>query len=355
MSKGNGQAAKAPLVSLDLSFDGGHPDPDRFKHDYSCPERPDPNSHAPKNPDKNTVGGLISEGNRRYAAFIRDCKAAASHGQCSVQENHHRVFLTEHEVGSDPDHQTPYAAVFSCIDSRVPAELVTGQSANDMFAVRTAGNVLLPVIETTKVGKPAPNSAGGEARSSLEYILLNYSVGAPTGHKTLSAVLVLGHTKCGAIAAAYDVVTKPEPAPTPSLAALVEALRPRVEMVVKKYPKETPDRQKDIISHVNSVLTAFELKALASRLGVDTDLGIFFGTYHVSNFAIVATDLPGHRPQRVPELLAQKRMAKKMTDMAEALTWREGAARPEVTSVLDRGLRQAILEDAFEFAQLGDQ
>ena len=44
------------------------------------------------------------------------------------------------EAGATPAH-TPFAAVLGCPDARVPAELVLGRAAGDLFVVRVAGNV----------------------------------------------------------------------------------------------------------------------------------------------------------------------------------------------------------------------
>ena len=72
--------------------------------------------------------------------------------------------------------QTPFAAILSCADSRVPAELIFDQTIGHVFVVRVAGNVLTP-----------------EVIGSLEY-------GAVVlGAKVL---LVLGHASCGAVKAA---------------------------------------------------------------------------------------------------------------------------------------------------------
>lgn len=38
--------------------------------------------------------------------------------------------------------QTPFAAVLSCADARVPSELIFGQATNEIFVVRVAGNIL---------------------------------------------------------------------------------------------------------------------------------------------------------------------------------------------------------------------
>lgn len=71
--------------------------------------------------------------------------------------------------------QSPFAAILSCADSRVPPELLFDQGFGDLFVVRVAGNV-----------------AGTEEVASLEYAV------GPLG---ASVLMVLGHTSCGAVSA----------------------------------------------------------------------------------------------------------------------------------------------------------
>ena len=73
------------------------------------------------------------------------------------------------------EHQEPFAAVLSCADSRVPVELVFDQSIGHLFVVRVAGNIATP-----------------DTIASLEY-------GAAV--LGLKAILVMGHTNCGAVKA----------------------------------------------------------------------------------------------------------------------------------------------------------
>jgi carbonic anhydrase len=73
------------------------------------------------------------------------------------------------------EHQEPFAAVLSCADSRVPVELVFDQSIGHVFVARVAGNIATP-----------------DTIASLEY-------GAAV--LGLKAILVLGHTNCGAVKA----------------------------------------------------------------------------------------------------------------------------------------------------------
>jgi carbonic anhydrase len=76
--------------------------------------------------------------------------------------------------------QSPFAAVLGCIDSRVPPELVFDQRIGDIFCARVAGNC----IDTDILG-------------SLEYA---------TKVAGARAIVVLGHSNCGAIKSAVDGV-----------------------------------------------------------------------------------------------------------------------------------------------------
>jgi carbonic anhydrase len=74
--------------------------------------------------------------------------------------------------------QQPEAAVLSCSDSRVPAEIIFDQSLGDLFVVRTAGLVLDP----TSIG-------------SLEYAV---------AHLRVPLLVIKGHEGCGAVTAAVE-------------------------------------------------------------------------------------------------------------------------------------------------------
>jgi carbonic anhydrase len=95
-------------------------------------------------------------------------------------------------------HQEPFAAVLSCADSRVPAEIVFDQTIGRLFITRVAGNVVTPEI----IG-------------SLEY------GAAELGTK---AILVMGHASCGAVKAAM----KGEPVPG-QISSLFPHIQPAVD------------------------------------------------------------------------------------------------------------------------------
>lgn len=88
--------------------------------------------------------------------------------------------------------QTPFAALLSCVDSRVPPELLFDQGIGDLFIARVAGNSVVPILEDS----------------------LNY------GTKYLGALVlfVLGHSSCGAAEAATESYIRNPSHPTPDFA-----------------------------------------------------------------------------------------------------------------------------------------
>jgi carbonic anhydrase len=97
------------------------------------------------------------------------------------------------------DHQSPFAVVLSCSDSRVLPEVVFDRGVGDLFVIRVAGNVLDDFV----VG-------------SIQY--------AVQVKKYAKLIVVLGHQHCGAVEAAVDGTQLPD-----TLALLVKALQPAVD------------------------------------------------------------------------------------------------------------------------------
>lgn len=92
--------------------------------------------------------------------------------------------------------QHPFAAILSCIDSRASAELIFDQGLGDIFSIRIAGNIL-----------------NEDILGSMEFAC------KVAGAK---AIVVLGHSKCGAVKGACDDVKMG------NLTALLEKLKPAV-------------------------------------------------------------------------------------------------------------------------------
>ena len=101
------------------------------------------------------------------------------------------------QVNETSDGQHPFAVILSCIDSRTSAELIFDQGLGDVFSVRIAGNI-----------------QNADILGSMEFSC-----------KVAGArvVVVLGHTKCGAVKGACDNVKMG------NLTTLLEKLKPAVD------------------------------------------------------------------------------------------------------------------------------
>lgn len=99
--------------------------------------------------------------------------------------------------------QAPFAAVLSCADSRVPVEILFDQGFGDMFVCRAAGNIVTP-----------------EMLASLEFGTL--VLGAP-------ALLVLGHSSCGAVKATVAGEAVPG-----QISTLYQHIQPAVDRVASQ-------------------------------------------------------------------------------------------------------------------------
>ena len=130
---------------------------------------------------------LLRDGNRRFAADVRSHDALAS-----------RARRIELAAG-----QAPFAAILGCSDSRVPVEIVFDQGLGDLFVIRVAGNIV------------APSQIG-----SVEFAAEQFGT---------RLVVVLGHSRCGAIEATLEQLQRPKENQSRNLHAIVDLVRPSVE------------------------------------------------------------------------------------------------------------------------------
>lgn len=100
--------------------------------------------------------------------------------------------------------QKPSAVILTCMDSRVPPEIIFDQTLGDIFAVRVAGNVLDPLT----IG-------------SIEFVVQHFDT---------PLVVVLGHERCGALTAAIENSTKP----AGHSGVILKALEPAVNRARKE-------------------------------------------------------------------------------------------------------------------------
>ena len=150
------------------------------------PVRPAPTALPAVTNGEEALQRLVA-GNQRYAL------------NKSIPQNESEYRRIEVAAG-----QHPFAMIFSCVDSRVPPELVFDEGLGDLFVIRTAGQV----IDNAVLG-------------SLEFGIAE--LGIPL-------LMVLGHEKCGAVKATLETLEANATAPA-EINYLVEAIRPAVEMV----------------------------------------------------------------------------------------------------------------------------
>lgn len=167
---------------------------------------------------------ILREGNRRFYTGNRLSRDLGS-----------QVYATAGE-------QNPMAAVLSCIDSRVPAELVLDLGIGDILSVRVAGNVI-----------------GNKSLGSIEY-------GVAVARVKL--VVVLGHTRCGAIDSTLELLggndNNTEPLTGCShLNSIVEEVEPCVDKdLCSKMGEMTVDEQEafgDEVARKNVIRSVQEI------------------------------------------------------------------------------------------------
>lgn len=193
------------------------------------------------------------DGNRRYA------------GGNPVRPN--QTALRRAEVATT---QNPFAVVVGCSDSRVPVEVIFDVGVGDLFVVRTAGNVIEDVCI-----------------ASVEYAIAVLNV---------KLVMVMGHKRCGAVAAAVDATLKeeegsqrptgdaPDDGPRRSfIEGLVAKIQPAVDRVlhapgdlIDNAVKANVDimvrRMRNRSTIINDAITANNLMVVGSVYNLDSGL-----------------------------------------------------------------------------------
>ncbi len=103
--------------------------------------------------------------------------------------------------------QEPFAIVLGCSDSRVPTEIVFDQGLGDLFVIRVAGNV----AASSQIG-------------SIEFAAVGFGT---------RLVVVLGHSRCGAVEATVDTLRRPPEDPSWYPRSIVDRIRPSVEALLE--------------------------------------------------------------------------------------------------------------------------
>jgi carbonic anhydrase len=128
----------------------------------------------------------LRDGNARFVANVRGIGP----------------LLTQERRAALANFQEPHAIILGCSDSRVPAEIIFDQGLGDLFVIRVAGNIVAPSL----VG-------------SVEFAAERFGT---------RLVVVLGHSRCGAILATLEQLQRPAENQSRNLRSIVDRVRPHV-------------------------------------------------------------------------------------------------------------------------------
>lgn len=185
---------------------------------------------------------LLKEGNKR---FVNNLKV-------------NRNLLQQANETSDGQH--PFAVILSCIDSRTSAELIFDQGLGDIFSVRIAGNII-----------------NEDILGSMEF-----------GCKVAGAkiIIVLGHTKCGAVIGACDHVEMG------NLTTLLTKIRPAVDD--ETQTKENRNSKNSVfVENVATINVKRTVKSIMERSTIlkemiqSGQIGIAGGTHDITTGEVV--------------------------------------------------------------------
>jgi len=180
---------------------------------------------------------LLKDGNKR---FVNNLKV-------------NRNLLQQANETSDGQH--PFAVILSCIDSRTSAELIFDQGLGDVFSVRIAGNIV-----------------NEDILGSMEFAC------KVAGSKI---IVVLGHTKCGAVKGACDHVEMG------NLTALLTKIRPAVDDETTTRDNRNSENAEFVenVAAINvkrTVRAIMERSTILKEMILNGEIGIAGGTHDIS-------------------------------------------------------------------------
>jgi carbonic anhydrase len=180
---------------------------------------------------------LLKEGNQRFVSNLKI----------------NRNLLQQANETSEGQH--PFAVILSCIDSRTSAELIFDQGLGDIFSVRIAGNII------------------------NEDILGSMEFGCKVAGSKI--IVVLGHTKCGAVKGACDHVEMG------NLTALLTKIRPAVDDETETKENRTSGNAAFVenVSTINvkrTVRSIMERSPILKEMIEGGEIGIVGGSHDIT-------------------------------------------------------------------------
>lgn len=186
----------------------------------------------PEKKEKDAIK-ILKEGNRRYT------QGKSIHPR---QTSRRRKELSKG--------QKPFAVIVGCSDSRVPPEIIFDQGIGDLFVIRVAGNIVDDV-----------------ALGSIEYAVEHLGTGL---------VVVLGHSKCGAVSATVQGGEAHG-----HIGSIVETIKPSVEKAKKQKGDILNNSIKNNVEAVvKSIKTA---KPIITRLIKENKLKVVGAYYDIDS------------------------------------------------------------------------
>lgn len=188
---------------------------------------------------------ILKEGNQR---FVNNLKA-------------NRNLLQQ--VNETCNGQFPFATILSCIDSRISAELIFDQGLGDIFSIRIAGNV-----------------SNKDILGSMEFA---------TKLAGSKVIVVLGHTRCGAITGACQQVK------LGNLTSLLDKIQPAIEQEKSIKENRTGDNPEFVrnVTEINVHLTIETIRReseIIAEMEKNEEIRILGGLYDVETGSVTFYD-----------------------------------------------------------------
>ena len=161
------------------------------------------------------------------------------------------------QLNETSDGQYPFAVILSCMDSRTSAELVFDQGLGEIFSVRIAGNVV-----------------NEDILGSIEFAC------KVVGSKL---IVVLGHSKCGAISGACEGVEMG------NLTGLLEKIKPSIEKSGIALPAKKGSCDVEKVAHANvlhSIEEMLESSSIIRQFLNEGRIGIAGGMYSIDTGSV---------------------------------------------------------------------
>jgi carbonic anhydrase len=151
--------------------------------------------------------------------------------------------------------QRPFAIILGCSDSRTPVEILFDEGFGDLFVVRIAGNIVAPSV----VG-------------SIEFAAAQFGS---------RLVIVMGHTRCGAIAATVQAIETGLGPESNNIRAITDRIAPHIQGLVRPGNREAVLREAvranvrasaDHLRHGSRVLEEYVVSGRLAVVGAEYEL-----------------------------------------------------------------------------------